>query len=232
MRVWWAVAILAVVSAQAGIKPSFVPISEPKRPVVYEAHAPTPDVTYEWSRDGRWVARRKADCLAYPYRDTRIGLPPPRFSPERWHAMDATIRAAAERYGLDPVLLKAILWVESRFAPAAVSHKGARGIGQLMPGTAKMLGVKNPEDPWECIWGAAAHLRRTADLFKTQNMVILAAGYNSGDGAVKGALKRAKSENDNRLMQLIPRNKETPKYVEDVLWVFDRIHRGLGGEAR
>lgn len=188
---------------------------------------PIPDVTYEWSRDGRWVARRRPNSMAYPYGDYRIGYPPKGIKPERWYAHDKTIREVGEFYGIDPAFIKAILWVESGFAPKARSGKGARGIGQLMPETAKELGVRNPEDPYECIWGTGAYLRRSADKFQTQNMVILAAAYNSGDKATEKALVRAKAEGDNRLMQLIPRNRETPKYVPNVLWTFDHIHRGI-----
>lgn len=192
---------------------------------------PAVEVSYEWSRDGRWVAKRLPDCLAYPFFDARIGYPPPGVTPDRWYAHDPVIRAAGETYGIDPVLIKAILWVESRFVAKARSPKGATGIGQLMPDTARELGVKNSEDPNECIWGTAAYMRRTSDEFVTQNMVILVGAYNSGNGAVRQALKRAKAENDNRLDQLIPRNKETPGYVEDVLWQFDRMHRGVRAAA-
>lgn len=189
--------------------------------------APDRQVWYERSRDSRWVCVRSLTSIAYPYGDHRLGYPPRHCDPGRWWQFDEVIQHAAQVYGLDPALIKSILWIESRFVPQARSVKGALGVGQLMPGTAKNLGVQHPEDPNECIWGTAAYLRRTADQFDTMNMVILTGSYNSGPKAVAKALQRAQREGDNHLMQLIPRNKETPGYVSDVLWTWDRIHRGL-----
>lgn len=184
-------------------------------------------VSYELSRDGRWVTVRGGQSPAFVSGDgVRMGWPPRKVAAERWYAWDPVIVQAARTYGLDPVFIKALLYVESGLAPRALSRKGAEGIGQLMPATAARLGVQDAYDPSQAIWGTAAYLRRTSDTFQTQNMVILAAAYNSGDRAVASALRRADREGDTRLLQLVPRNPETPGYVKNVLWAWDRIHRG------
>lgn len=185
------------------------------------------DVSYQWSRDGRWVARRDPASVAFVFRDgVRMGRPPRGVSADDWYRYDPDIVQASVVYGVDPVLVKSILWVESHFGRRAVSRAGALGIAQLMPSTARRLGVQNPFDPHEAIWGSAAYLRRTADSFVTQNMVVLVAAYNSGDPAVRAAVKRVRRSGDKRLLSLVPQNKETPGYVNKVLWEWDRIHRG------
>jgi len=189
--------------------------------------APLMDVLYNISTDGRILASRRPDCPAFVFGDHRMGHPPKGIPPERYYQWDAVIVAAAKTYGIDPVLLKAILETESGFQWRVVSKAGAQGIGQLMPDTARRLGVKNPFDPNEAIWGSAAHLRQTADRFKTQNMVILASAYNAGDGAVASTLARvAKRERFPDLLRMVPVNAETPGYIQKVLWTWDRIHRG------
>jgi soluble lytic murein transglycosylase-like protein len=92
------------------------------------------------------------------------------------------IRAAAARHGIDPALLLALAWQESRFRQSAVSHKGALGIMQLMPGTAAQLGV-DPRDPLQNIDGGARYLRAMLDRYGGDVRLALAA-YNAGPGAV------------------------------------------------
>src|SRR5256884_1516956 len=75
------------------------------------------------------------------------------------------IRAAAERYALPEALISAVIRVESGFNPRAVSRKGARGLMQLMPSTASILGVRNSFDPGENIDGGARHLRGLIERF-------------------------------------------------------------------
>lgn len=187
----------------------------------------SPDVTYHTTVDGRVIADRRPDCRAFVFGDNRMGRVPRGMTSDRFYQYDDVIVEAAKTYGIDPVFLKAILEVESGFRQRVVSRAGAMGIGQIMPGTARLLGVKNPFDPVEAIWGSAAHLRRTADAFKTQNMVILASGYNAGDKAVSRTLARvSRTTRHPDLLSLVPTNKETPGYVKKVLWTWDRIHRG------
>ena len=111
------------------------------------------------------------------------------------------------KFGLPSGLLDAVVWTESRYNPLAVSKAGAGGLGQLMPGTARDLGVTNRFDPAENLEGAARYLRQMLDEFAVVHLAL--AAYNAGPGAVKRAGG-------------IPRNGETPGYVRDVLrhWRF------------
>lgn len=92
---------------------------------------------------------------------------------------------AAYRHGLNPELLAAVAWAESRFDPGAVSHKGARGLLQLMPSTGKRFGLKPRElfDPWKNLDAGARYLAELADRFQNDLSLVLAA-YNAGEGAV------------------------------------------------
>ena len=112
------------------------------------------------------------------------------------------VSSAEVRHSLPKGLLDALIWVESKYNPLAISPKGAGGLGQLMPPTASSLGVGNRFDPYENIEGAARYLRQMLDKFGLVHLAV--AAYNAGPGAVS----RAKG---------IPANKETPGYVRDVL---------------
>lgn len=102
---------------------------------------------------------------------------------ERAHRYDAYIRGAARRYQLPESFVRAVIHTESRFNPSAVSRAGAMGLMQLMPSTAKFLGVSQPFDPRQNIYGGCKLLRLLANRFNG-DMVLVAAGYNAGAGAV------------------------------------------------
>lgn len=96
---------------------------------------------------------------------------------------DDLIVAAADRHGLDPALVKAVMLVESGFNPEAVSPKGALGLMQLMPATAREVGVTDAFDPAQNIEGGTAYLRRMVEHFGGNRPKAIAA-YNAGPGAV------------------------------------------------
>ncbi|MBN9504776.1 MAG: lytic transglycosylase domain-containing protein [Altererythrobacter sp.] len=112
------------------------------------------------------------------------------------------IREAEVRYRLPTRLLQALIWAESRFDPLAISPAGAAGLAQLMPATARELGVINRHDPAQSIDGGARYLRQMLDRFGAIHLAL--AAYNAGPGAVERAGG-------------IPRNRETPGYVRSVL---------------
>lgn len=114
----------------------------------------------------------------------------------------ADVHAAEARFGLPRGLLDALIWTESRYNPKAVSSAGAAGLGQLMPATAKDLGVLNRFDPRSNINGAASYLRQMLDRFGMVHLAL--AAYNAGPGPVGKA-------------QGIPSNSETPSYVRSVI---------------
>jgi len=123
--------------------------------------------------------------------------------------LDAIFNAAGQKYNLSPDLLKAVAKVESTFRPHLVSKSGAMGIMQIMPGTARYLGVTDPFDPEQSIMGGARYLRENLDRFEGDIELALAA-YNAGWPAVK---KHGG----------IPPFRETQAYVPKVLGY-------LGGE--
>ena len=98
--------------------------------------------------------------------------------------IDEILVEAGVKYGVEPLLLYSVMRQESAFNSSAVSHKGARGLMQLMPATAERFGVKNIFDPEENIHGAAQYMRFLLDMFDGDVRLAL-AGYNAGEGAVK-----------------------------------------------
>ena len=114
----------------------------------------------------------------------------------------AKIAELAARYDLSPSLLEALVWQESRWRENAVSHAGARGLAQLMPGTARYLGV-DPDDPMQNLEGGARYLREQLDRFDGDLEKALAA-YNAGPGRVIRA-------------NGIPNIRETQGYVAAIM---------------
>ena len=116
---------------------------------------------------------------------------------------------AARAYQLEPALIHAVISAESGYNALARSPKGAKGLMQLMPDTARRYGVDNPLDPKQNIYGGAAYLRDLLTLFGDDLNLALAA-YNAGEGAVK--------EYGHR----IPPYRETIQYVPKVLSYYKR----------
>jgi soluble lytic murein transglycosylase-like protein len=96
---------------------------------------------------------------------------------------DDIISEHAQVQGVSASLVRAVILLESGFNPSAVSPKGALGLMQLMPATARELGVENPFDPGQNIRGGVTYLRRLLDLY-TQDVTLALAAYNAGPGAV------------------------------------------------
>jgi hypothetical protein len=93
--------------------------------------------------------------------------------------IEALIRKYSQIYGVDPSLVRAVMRHESGFNAGAVSPKGAQGLMQLMPGTAALMGVKNPFDPEQNIAGGVNYLRHCLDRFQ-HNVPLAVAAYNAG----------------------------------------------------
>ena len=117
-------------------------------------------------------------------------------------AYQAKVAELAARFDLSPALIEALVWQESRWRAGAVSPVGARGLAQLMPGTARELGV-NPNDPFANLEGGARYLRAQMDRFDGNIEKALAA-YNAGPGRV------IKSGG-------VPRIRETQLYVSAIM---------------
>ena len=98
--------------------------------------------------------------------------------------IDSYVAESATRNGLDPLLIYSIMHQESSFKSRAISPKGARGLMQLMPGTAARFGVANIFDPKQNIEGGARYVRFLLDRFDGDLSLTL-AGYNAGEGAVE-----------------------------------------------
>ena len=97
---------------------------------------------------------------------------------------DPMIKKAAERYDVEPALIKAVIMAESAYNPKAVSRQGAKGLMQLMPRTAHALGVKNSFNPAHNINGGVKYLRQLLDAFH-HNVKLALAAYNAGVAKVK-----------------------------------------------
>lgn len=95
----------------------------------------------------------------------------------------STISRAASQYGIDPALVRAVIHAESNFNPLARSRKGASGLMQLMPGTAKDMGVKDVWDVEANIFGGTKYLAYLLERFK-QDITLATAAYNAGPGNV------------------------------------------------
>lgn len=124
-----------------------------------------------------------------------------------------TINSAAILYQVDPAFIRAIIHAESHFNVKAVSKQGAQGLMQLMPTTAKALGVKNSFIAKQNIYGGVKHLAHLLKIYQGNNR-LAAAAYNAGEGAVKR-------------YSGIPPFAETKVYVERVEILFQRYQKAV-----
>ena len=118
------------------------------------------------------------------------------------------MRKAASRFGVDPALVKAVIHAESNFNPMATSVKGAMGLMQLMPDTARQHEVSNAYDPAQNITGGVRHLRLLMDRYDG-NLDLVLAAYNAGIKPVDAA-------------NGVPNYPETREYVRRVLELYSQ----------
>ena len=162
--------------------------------------------------DGAWYSRNNVSIFLAKERISRIEheVPGPPAATRRsldWtsgsSSIDQLIRSNADRFGIDPYLVFLVIEKESRFRTRAVSPKGAMGLMQLMPGTARRLGVRRPFDPAENIRGGTQYMRELMNMFGGKVDLVLAS-YNAGEGAV---LKYGRN---------VPPYRETRDYVKTI----------------
>jgi soluble lytic murein transglycosylase-like protein len=118
-------------------------------------------------------------------------------------AYDALIEREAKRWNVDASFVSALIRAESNYEPRAVSRKGARGLMQLMPATARRLSVARPLDPASSVGGGVRYLRELLDRYGNRPDLVLAA-YNAGEGAVE-------------TYGGVPPYRETVAYVQRIL---------------
>jgi hypothetical protein len=136
-------------------------------------------------------------------------------TPDSPQVFDDLVITHASNQGLRPELVRAVIQVESGFNPRARSPKGAMGLMQLMPATARALGVMRPYDPEDNIRGGTRYLRILLDRYQGDERLALAA-YNAGSGAV------------DRFGGAVPPYRETREYVRKVGVAADGTRAGRG----
>ena len=156
------------------------------------------------------------NCVPFKKKQKRSSL-------SKWHSTathksyDTYIKRSSKRYRIDPNLIKAVIKAESGFNRTAVSSKGAQGLMQLMPETARELNVMDPFHPGQNIEGGTRYLRYLLDTFNNDLTLTLAA-YNAGPTLVKRV---------NR----VPRIPETINYVKQVLAYYQSFGNGKPVDA-
>ena len=162
--------------------------------------------------DGAWYKRGNVSMFLDRERIARIEREQPMTGDTKWREggwssgnahIDTLIKVNASRFGLDPYLVFCVIEQESQFKQYARSPKGAQGLMQLMPGTARRLGVRRPYDPAENIMGGTRYLKELMTMFGGRVDLVLAS-YNAGEGAVM------------KYGRQVPPYRETREYVKRI----------------
>lgn len=162
--------------------------------------------------DGAWYSTGKITMFLERERIARIEREQPETGSRAWREVgwtsgndriDHLIKMNAVRFGVDPYLVFCVIEQESQFKTFARSPKGAQGLMQLMPGTARRLGVRRPYDPAENIMGGVRYLKELLAMFEGRVDLVLAS-YNAGEGAV---MKYGRN---------VPPYRETRDYVRKI----------------
>ncbi len=138
------------------------------------------------------------------------------FVEEKKEGIHELIIRISKKYNVDPALIKAIIMVESRFDPHAVSYRGAKGLMQLMPVTLKEMGAKDPFDPENNIEAGVRYFKKLLILFNN-NIELALAAYNAGIRKVK-------------LYGGIPPFRSTRQYIRKVMRYYEIYRREMKDE--
>ena len=173
---------------------------------------PKPPAPPEETKPGERFEKVMEEVLDDPYeRDADGGVAVPAKLSERMAVWEEKLQELCERYEVDPHLARAVMRMESGGNPNAISRAGAIGLMQLMPGTAKGLGV-DPKDPHRNLEGGIKYLSQLSDKYDGDYVKTLAA-YNAGSSRVDS-------------YGGIPPFPETQRYVKNVLALYRKYSRG------
>lgn len=155
---------------------------------------------FEFNKDGSVIKYEASDYLSR-IRHQKLLLEPGFTTPQSLY--DNFIAKAATKHDVDAALIRAVIFVESGYQPKAISPKGAEGLMQLMPETAKQYGVKDTFDPEQNIQGGTQYLQDLLNKYEG-NISLALAAYNAGENAVTK-------------YNGIPPYQETINYIEKVI---------------
>ena len=206
-RLLFRIMLLAVLALPYGVQAEIY-VYVDKNGVSHYTNAPT-DSRYKKARlEELNTQPGKGVSAVETWRRTR------RTTPQNPAKYEQYISKAALSHEIDPLLIKAIIRTESNFDPFAVSSKGAQGLMQLMPGTARNMRVRNPFDPAQNISGGTRYLRELLNSYGG-NLALSLAAYNAGPGNV--------AKNGP-----LPRIPETRDYVSKVIHHYRSYQQNAG----